>query len=226
MKKISPLFWLGIIIAVIGCLAILTRSLIPLCFDYVIASRSIISAVIQKNYLLSIVLFFAVYIIDNILMLPIASALTLFAGIFYPPFLAIGMTLCAATLGATVSFFLARYFIGKKLQRMYAKELAKFNVLVSEYGVYYLFIVRFIPLIPFVLVNICAGLTLVRFKTFVLTTFFGLVPITLLLVFSGQELQHVVTLSDIFSGKMFFMGIILIILVAIPLLTKKLRVML
>lgn len=226
MQKKYLFVLLGLFIAVFGALALFSQSLVPTIFDYILASRGPIAAFIAVHYLLSIILFFLIYIADNILMLPIASALTLFAGMFYSPLVATVMTLCAATLGSMVSFLLARYFIGKKLQRRYAKELVNFNELVGHYGTYYLVIVRFMPVIPFVLVNILAGLTLVRVKTFVLTTFFGLIPITLLLVFYGRELQHAVTLSDVFSGKMFFMGIILVLLTVLPLLTKRSRLML
>lgn len=227
LKTKKPLFiLLGLLLAIIGVILFMTRSLVPTIFDYVLVYRGSITAFIAAHYLLSIILFFLIYIVDNILMLPIASALTLFAGMFYSPLVAIVITLCAATLGSMVSFLLARYLIGKKLQNRYTKELARFNELVGHYGTYYLVIVRFMPVIPFVLVNVFAGLTLVRFRTFVLTTFFGLIPITLLLVFYGRELQHVVILSDIFSGKLFFMGIILVFLTVLPLLTKRSRLML
>lgn len=223
MKKITRYWLIGLVFAVLGIFALATRSLVPTFFAYVLASRAYITDFIAAHYALSIALFFAVYIADNIFMLPIASALTLFAGMFYTPLVATIITLFAATIGSLVSFFLARYFIGKKLQKNYATELAHFNDLVTHYGAYYLFIVRFMPIIPFVMVNIFAGLTLVRLKTFILTTFFGLIPITLLLVFSGQELQHVVNVNDIFSGKLFFMGLLLVLLAILPFLTKKSR---
>ena len=226
MKKLSLFTRLILIIAFVGALAIATKFLAPKLFAYVLLSRAHIADFIASHYALSILLFFLIYIADNILMLPIASLLTLFAGMFFGPLVATIITLCAATIGAMVSFALARYLIGKKMQETYAKELKRFNELMAIYGTYYLFIVRLMPIIPFVMVNILAGLTLVRVKTFVITTFFGLIPVTLLLVFSGQELQHAVTLREVFSGKMILMGIILALLAVLPLLVKKSRVVL
>ncbi len=217
---------LVLIVVFVCALAITTKFLAPKLFAYVLMSRAHIAAFIASNYVLSIALFFLIYIADNIFMLPIASLLTLFAGMFFGPLVATIITLCAATVGSMVSFFLARYLIGKRLQETYVKELKRFNELMAIYGTYYLFIVRLMPIIPFVMVNILAGLTLVRTKIFVLTTFFGLIPVTLLLVFSGQELQHAITLQEIFSGKMIFMGIMLALLTILPLLVKKSRVVL
>lgn len=226
MKKLSFFSLIGLLIALVCALAIAANFWAPKLFAYVLLSRVHIATFIANNYALSIMLFFLIYIADNIFMLPIASLLTLLAGMFFSPLVATIITLCAATLGAMVSFFLARYLVGKRLQETYAKELKRFNELFSIYGTYYLLIVRLMPIIPFVMVNILAGLTLVRTKTFVITTFLGLIPLTLLLVFSGQELQHAVTLREILSGKMIFMGIMLALLTILPLLVKKSRVML
>lgn len=225
MKKISALVRLGLFGMLVILLAIAASFFAPHLMSYVLSSRDQIANFVKHHHLLSVLFFFIVYVIDNVLMLPIASLLTVMAGMFYGPVEAILVTLCAATIGALVSFFLARYLVGRWLQRVYAAELRRFNELFSLYGTYYLFIVRLIPIIPFVLVNVFAGVTLVRTRVFILTTFFGLLPVTILLVFSGRELQHAVTLSDIFSGRMIFLGIILILMTFLPLLVKKTRIM-
>lgn len=198
----------------------------PALFSYVIGSREYIAQFIAKNFILSVFIFFLIYIVDNIFALPIASLLTILAGIFYPPLFAILITLLAATVGASVAFTLSRHFIGKTVQQKYALRLAYFNKLFDQYGVYYLVLVRLIPIIPFVLVNMFAGLTLVSIRTFLITTFFGMIPVTVVLVLSGRELQQAVSLLDLLSGKIIIFLFVLVFLALLPLLLKKMRVML
>ena len=64
-----------------------------------------------------------------------------------------------ATIGAIMAFLVARYLIGDWLQKRYAERLASFNKEIAENGYNYLLTLRLIPVFPFFLVNIFAGIT-------------------------------------------------------------------
>ena len=50
----------------------------------------------------------------------------------------------------------------------------------------YLFVLRLLPLFPFFLVNVIPAFAGVRLSTFVITTFFGIIPATIIFSLSGQ----------------------------------------
>lgn len=178
---------------------------------------------IEHHYILSLFLFFLIYVVDNVLALPIASILSVGAGFFYGTFIAFCVTMIAATCGATISFLTSRYFVGRHLQQTYAEKFKEFNKNVDVYGTHFLLAVRFIPAVPFVLVNVLAGLTNVPLKTFCWTTFIGMMPVTLLLVVSGRECRHVSSLGELVTIKVVGLFIGLALLTLFPLFLKKWR---
>ena len=99
-----------------------------------------------------------------------------------------------STLGATVGYNLGRYgampmllkfgrFILIKPQHIYkAEEFAK------KYGVASVFIGRVLPLVPFKVFSIAAGITGIPFIPFVLCTLIGVLPRIFLLVIFGAAI--------------------------------------
>ncbi|MCL5436975.1 MAG: VTT domain-containing protein [Candidatus Dependentiae bacterium] len=223
MKQIHLIIFALLVALCLLGLSLVVRGYLPAAVSFVLESRAEIAGWTDRHYLLSITIFLGAYLLGTIWVLPISSVLNLFAGMFFEPLVAILLALAAAMISATVAFFATRYLFGIRLQRTYADRFKRFNSLIAHYGTYYLLVVRLIPIIPFALINVLAGLTTVRFKTFIVTTFLGAIPMTLLLVFSGRELQHAATMADIFSDRMVFMGIILIVLLFLPILAKKSR---
>ena len=191
--------------------------------EFVRGSHNQIASFITHRYALSLVLYVIIFITDNVLALPLASLMTAAAGYFYGPLVAIPLTLGASTCGATLSFLVSRHLVGTHLQRLYQDRLTNFNHWFARWGAYYLLLVRLVPLVPFVMVNVLAGLTTAPLKTFIFTTAVGMIPVTALFTFSGQEFKYISSFSDIFNGKLAFFLIIFLILTLLPFLLKKLR---
>lgn len=81
-----------------------------------------------------------------------------------------------ALCGATLSFFIARYYsvwIKTKLQN---KKFLNIDQAVKKNGFLIIFLLRLIPLVPFDIISYSAGLCSIRYKDFILATFFGIIP--------------------------------------------------
>ena len=178
---------------------------------------------VESHYALSLLLFCLIYIVDNVFALPVASLMTIGAGYFYGPLIAFCVTTVAASCGATLSFLMTRYFVGRHLQKTYAAKFKEFNKNVDVYGTHFLLAVRFIPAVPFVLVNVLAGLTNIPLKTFCWTTLLGMMPVTLLLVFSGREFRNVSSLGELVTFKIVTLLLGLALLTLFPIFLKKQR---
>ena len=132
------------------------------------------------------VVYALVYAACCILFVP-ASLLTLGAGAIYGLPLGFAIVLTGATLGATVSFLLARGALRKKVEGMTAKNpgfLALDRAIARE-GAKIVFLVRLSPLFPFTYVNYAFGMTGVRTLPYVAATVVGMIPGGLAYVWLG-----------------------------------------
>ena len=135
---------------------------------------------------LGIFIFIAVYAVATVLMAP-GSILTIGAGFafgLWKGFLAVSG---GATLGASLAFLVARFIARGKVEAI-AKRNDKFRKIdkaIGRKGAKLVFLLRLSPVIPFNLSNYFYGLTGVRFWPYVLASWIGTMPGTLLYVYIG-----------------------------------------
>ena len=129
----------------------------------------------------------------------------------------------SATTGATLAFLFARYIAGQALQRKYGDKIAKFNDDLERNGWSYLLVLRFIPIFPFFLINIFAGLTKIPLRTFVWTTSLGIFPGSLIYAYAGQQLGTIKTVKDIFSRTILLAFLLLAALAVFPVIYNKVK---
>ncbi|HAU30300.1 TPA: hypothetical protein DCW54_01560 [Candidatus Dependentiae bacterium] len=137
----------------------------------------------------------ALYVLDSVLALPIASLLGFLAGRFFGLALGFFLSMLGMIIGALLAFTLVRYFVGSYFQRRYADKLVRFNEIFSRYGVMFLIFIRFIPIVPFSLVNVLAAFTSMGIVSFFLTTCIGMAPLLLCLVALGHYSPTIVSLD-------------------------------
>lgn len=133
------------------------------------------------------VLYALVYAVCCVLFVP-ASILTLGAGALYGLWTGTAVVLAGATLGATLSFLLAKSVLRKRIERMTAGN-AKFQALdraIGKEGAKIVFLVRLAPVFPFTYINYAFGLTGVKTLPYVVASFFGMIPGTFAYVYMGS----------------------------------------
>lgn len=113
-------------------------------------------------------------------------------------------TLVAVSLGSTVgatSAFLAGRTLLRHVIEHKVETDARFRTLdqaVADQGFKIVMLTRLSPVLPFNLLNYAFGLTKVRLRDFVLASWIGMFPGTLLYVSLGSAAKN---LSDVFSGR-------------------------
>jgi len=163
--------------------------------------------------------YFAVYVAITGLSLPLSIPITLLAGPIFG--LALGSTIVtlAATFGATIAFWAARYLFRDWTQTRFEHQLAAINRGVERDGIFYLFLLRLIPAFPFFVINFVMGLTPMRARTYFLVSLVGMIPGTVLYVNAGVQLGEVRSLHDLLSPALIASFVALGIF---PLIVKKL----
>lgn len=178
--------------------------------------------------------FMAVYVAVVAFSLPGASVMTLAGGFLFGVVAGAGMTVAAATLGATCMFLAARHVFGDALHAQLTAQGGKGTLARMERGlraneVSYLFLMRLVPAIPFFAANLAPAFLGVRLRNFVLTTFFGIVPGTVVYTWTGAGLGEVFARGEAPDLGLLFDPVILgpilglCLLAALPIAIKALR---
>jgi uncharacterized membrane protein YdjX (TVP38/TMEM64 family) len=176
------------------------------------------------HFIISVIAFILIYIIVTGFSLPGALILTLAGGFLYRTLLAAVFVNIGATAGATLAFVFARYIAGTWIQQKYADKLSGFNAELEKNGPGYLLTMRLIPVFPFFLINLFAGLTRIPLRTFVWTTSLGILPGSLVYAYAGQQLGNIHNVKDIFTTRILIAFLLLAGLAILPIIIRKLRI--
>lgn len=162
------------------------------------------------------------YVIACVLMLP-GSALTLLAGVLFGVVWGTVTVSIASTLGASAAFWVGRTVARGWVEQKVAgsDRFAAIDEAVGKQGLKIVFLTRLSPIFPFNLQNYAYGLTKVAFWKYVLASWIGMLPGTLMYVYLGDATGKVVNvkLDDLGRdgvGQMaFWMGLAAAIVVAV-----------
>lgn len=151
-------------------------------------------------------IFFFIFFVGTSCSLPVTGVLTVASGVIFglaPGFL---ISLVASTLGGTIALLSTRLLFHDLIKRRFSVHLDVINKGLEKEGAFYLFGLRMVPVIPFWLLNLLVGMTSMHVPIFFTATLFGMVPITLILVYTGSQLGNIETFS---MAAIFTPGLIL-----------------
>jgi uncharacterized membrane protein YdjX (TVP38/TMEM64 family) len=94
---------------------------------------------------------------------------------------------------------LARNLLRAWVQTRFSAQLAQVNAGLHTSGALYLFGLRLIPLVPFMLINLTLGVTHMRSWTFYWVSQLGMLASTAIYVNAGIQLAELQSLADIAS---------------------------
>jgi len=191
--------------------------------NYILEQRTDLIEAVQNHYTLTAFIFVLVYIGAVAFSVPGAAVLSITGGLLFGLLPGMVLVNIGATLGATLNFIFARYVIGDTIQKKHGDKLEKFNQEIEKNGKNYLLTLRLIPIFPFFLINVLAGLTAVKLKTFIWTTAVGIIPGSVFYVYAGTTLKEVDALADFLSWRTTLPLVVLGLLAFLPVLYNKFR---
>lgn len=131
--------------------------------------------------------FVVLYVLATVLFLP-GLILTMAAGFLFGVPLGTLYVSIASVSGASLAFLIGRYLARDRLAEKLAGK-PRFRAIdraVSEEGAKVVFLLRLSPVIPFNLLNYALGLTGVTFGRYVLASWIGMLPGTVMYVYGGS----------------------------------------
>jgi len=186
----------------------------------------------DANYLVTVLVFIAIYTVVVAFSLPGATILTLAGGFLFFTFPGFLYNVIGATLGATAIFSAARWGFGKQLgAKLEGSEgiVKKIKDGIDENQWSMLFLIRLVPAIPFFLANLIPAFVGVPLNRFVISTFFGIIPGSVVYTSVGAGLGEVFdagetpNLGIIFEPHILLPIIGLCVLAVLPIIIKAVR---
>ena len=166
-------------------------------------------AQIAQNPVLSIGVFFAIYVAVTALSLPGAAILTLAAGALFGLVQGLIIVSFASSVGATLAFLVSRFILRDTVRNKFKEKLKKIDEGVEKQGAFYLFTLRLVPVFPFFLINLLMGLTSLKTWTFYWVSQVGMLAGTAVYVNAGTQLAQIDSLSGIVSPGLIFSFVLL-----------------
>lgn len=187
------------------------------------ANRQTLLDYYAAHKLIMVAGFMVIYIIQTALSLPGAAILSLAAGAIFGSIMGTLYANIAATTGATLAFLVTRYLLRDVVLNKFGSKLEGMNRELETRGFSYLLFLRLVPLFPFFLINLAAGLTRLPLRTFFFGTMLGIIPGGFVYVNAGASLATIDSLSGIASPRVLGSFALLGLFALVPVLYNKFK---
>lgn len=171
-----------------------------LSFEALRENREALLAWQSANPVIAPVVFVLLYLVVVAFSLPGATVMTVSAGFLFGAVWGTLYSVVGATLGATALFLIAKTSLGDYLLAKAGPSIQRFRKGFEQDALSYLFILRLIPIFPFFLVNLAPAFLGVKLRTYLIATFFGIMPGGFVYALVGAGLGSVFDRGEAFSA--------------------------
>ena len=153
---------------------------------------------VEEHRAIARILYFAVYVVAVVLIVP-GSILTLLGGFLFGVVEGFVLVSISSVTGACLAFTIGRYFARQWVEERTQsfERWVEFDHAIAIRGFYVVLLTRLSPVFPFNLLNYFLGLTKIRFIHYLLASWLGMAPATLLYVYLGSI---ALSAADVFLG--------------------------
>ena len=216
-------FWIASIIVFLGILFFYFDLGKYLTLASLKENRAALVAFYKSHQVVMISAFIAAYIVQTALSLPGATVLSLAAGAVFGAVMGTLYVNIGATIGASLAFLVARYLFRNVIQNKFGTRLEKINTELETRGFNYLLFLRFVPVFPFFLINLGAGLTGMHLRSFFFGTMVGIIPGSFVYCNAGASLAAINSISEVASPRVLGSFALLGVFALIPVLYQKIK---
>jgi uncharacterized membrane protein YdjX (TVP38/TMEM64 family) len=189
-RRLRLILRFGPVAVVLIGVAILARSplLGRLSLEGLRESRGQLLAFVHGHPLESLLAYALVYVVTVGLSLPTALILTLTGGFLFGPWVGGAAAAVCSTLGAVVIFLVSRLTVGDAVEARTGARVRALAEEIKKDAFFYILTLRLIPVMPFWLANVAAGLIAIRTTTFAVATLIGIFPVAVIYAGVGSGL--------------------------------------
>lgn len=191
--------------------------------------RDALADYVRDHRTAAVLIYMAAYILAVIFSLPGGLIMTVLGGFLFGTWFGGACVVLAATIGATILFIAAKTALGDFLRAKAGPALRAMEKGFQEDALSYMFVLRLIPLFPFFVVNLVPAFLGVSLRTYVIGTFFGIMPGTFVYASVGNGLGAVFDAGEtpdlgiIFKPEILGPIIGLAVLALVPVVYKRIK---
>lgn len=167
--------------------------------EYIKSQQGQFDQYYQQHPIVTLAVFFCIYVTVAGLSLPGAAVMTLLGGALFGVFVGTIVVSFASTLGATIAFLVSRFLLRDVVQNRFGSHLVAINNGITKDGPLYLLSLRLVPAFPFFVVNLVMGLTPIQTRTFYWVSQVGMFPATVVYVLAGTQLAQLESAAGLLS---------------------------
>jgi uncharacterized membrane protein YdjX (TVP38/TMEM64 family) len=160
-------------------------------FATLAAHRAALVAWVDAHELTAPLAYIAIYVVMVAFSLPGSALMTITGGFLFGIVAGAIYAVIGATIGATIIFIAARTAFADLLRAKAGGAIARMEEGFRRDALSYLLVLRLVPLFPFFLVNLVPAFLGVSLGTYVIATFFGIMPGALVYASVGNGLGAV-----------------------------------
>lgn len=128
-----------------------------------------------------------IYVVGGFVLFPV-TVLSLVTAAVFGRFWGPVYAMAGALASGAVMYAIGHYAGTKGVRRLLGNRIRKLDKLFEKAGVIGVAVIRFLPVAPYSIVNIAAGISSVRFFDFMLGSFLGFLPMFIIKGFVGDSL--------------------------------------
>jgi uncharacterized membrane protein YdjX (TVP38/TMEM64 family) len=154
--------------------------------------REALELIVAAHPLASFAAYFALYVLLIVACVPGPSVMSIAGGVLFGTLAGGAAALAAMTLGGVIVFLACRTAFGDWAMHRGGAAIARIEAGFSRDAFAYLLALRLMPVAPFFMVNLAAGLARVRLSAFLLATVIGAAPSAFIFAGLGAGLDGVI----------------------------------
>jgi len=211
--------WLPLLLILIIFILIFSTGLNTyLSFESLKKHHTFLLAWTHGHVYLSALIFVVIYTLAVAVSIPGATFLTLLGGFLFGSVFGSMLVVISATMGATLLYFAVKSSLGNWFAHKAAGWSGRMRQGFQKHAFCYLLFLRLVPIFPFWVINIVPSILGVRASTFVIATFLGIIPGSVIYVMLGSGLNHILAsnqtpnLSILLDSKVLYPLLVLAVL--------------
>jgi phospholipase D1/2 len=152
-----------------------------------------------------------IYVVASLIAMPI-TVLIAATVIVFGPLAGLAYALTGSLLGALASFGVGKMIGRRRVRRIAGERINKLSRRLGKRGLLAVFVVRVLPIAPFTVVNLVAGVSHIRLRDYLLGTVLGMLPGMLAITVFSDRL--VATLRDPSPASLAVLALAIAVIVA------------
>lgn len=189
--QVKQLAWIAVVFVIAAAAGVACYYLEPIA-DW----SGLVEEWVDESGIFGVAVFGAIYVVATLALLP-AAVLNVAAGALFGLAWGVGVVMSAAMVSAIAAFLIARHLLRERIRAHYTRDgtPAAIDKALRSEGWRAVALLRLSPVIPFALKSYLFGVSRVRMRDYVIGTFLGKLPGTILLTALGTTGRAAMDLS-------------------------------